>query len=104
AEDGIRVPLVTGVQTCALPICQEPRDPIESNRPLAQPRGDPRRLISRRLPTASRDLLRLPECYHTGSLGSPETWAPSFAPRQARSEEHTSELQSRVDLVFRLLV
>src|SRR6266536_3685681 len=62
AEDGIRDPLVTGVQTCALPI------------------------------SASRESRRRPW----------RRWRP---PGPAdRSEEHTSELQSRVDLVCRLLL
>src|SRR6266496_2940481 len=36
--------------------------------------------------------------------GSPRTWAAPWAWRSARSEEHTSELQSRRDLVCRLLL
>src|SRR5216683_1171759 len=62
AEDGIRALIVTGVQTCALPICSGP-SPVS------------------------------PWRFHCGSPGG---WT--------RSEEHTSELQSRSDLVCRLLL
>src|SRR2546425_7466252 len=75
AEDGIRDKLVTGVQTCALPIsrfAQETRYSIWST--LSQP------VDSR------TDALR----------------AQWNAP--ARSEEHTSELQSLAYLVCRLLL
>src|SRR6266496_5790058 len=68
AEDGIRDLYVTGVQTCALPICRHPG----------------RRNVRRRRRRALGCTGRL-------GLGS-------------RSEEHTSELQSRRDLVCRLLL
>src|SRR5438034_3262215 len=74
AEDGIRDHCVTGVQTCALPICCH-----------AWPR------TSSRLCSASR----VSSC-HPGRNG------PS--PATNRSEEHTSELQSHSDLVCRLLL
>src|SRR2546429_6192111 len=67
AEDGIRDVAVTGVQTCALPICPGAREAgvaIYIDRQLAGPYG--------------RD--------------------------RYRSEEHTSELQSRLHLVCRLLL
>src|SRR2546422_7602903 len=73
AEDGIRDVAVTGVQTCALPICV---------RRLAR---DPRtRLVA-------------------------VSWVPTNSglvqdARTVRSEEHTSELQSRLHLVCRLLL
>src|SRR3989442_9079186 len=63
AEDGIRDADVTGVQTCALPIC--------------------------------RNLQRARRHGHAG-------WAGPG--RGGRSEEHTSELQSRPHLVCRLLL
>src|SRR6266536_4986286 len=47
AEDGIRVPLVTGVQTCALPICFTARCAPRSVRPS-------RRLGAARLAVCSR--------------------------------------------------
>src|SRR2546428_5584627 len=40
---------------------------------------------------------------HSG-LARPATVAPSLRPLSERSEEHTSELQSRSDLVCRLLL
>src|ERR1035437_10966673 len=62
AEDGIRDIGVTGVQTCALPICQAPKWPT----------------------------------YWFAS--------PASSAARHRSEEHTSELQSRQYLVCRLLL
>src|SRR5690349_23816124 len=76
AEDGIRDLYVTGVQTCALPI-----SPVPSQSTMVR--------IWRGIAVtwnASR---------------SPST---RFCARSARSEEHTSELQSRRDLVCRLLL
>src|SRR2546429_4908422 len=75
AEDGIRDVAVTGVQTCALPIFRAfERSARESPRPRALFRRPFRRARER-------------------SLRSPR-----------RSEEHTSELQSRLHLVCRLLL
>src|SRR5690349_23376665 len=78
AEDGIRDLYVTGVQTCALPICV----PLEE--------------IMKKYVGRFKD--KKPD------------WA-AFADakiegykRAQRSEEHTSELQSRRDLVCRLLL
>src|SRR5690349_23921871 len=69
AEDGIRDLYVTGVQTCALPICAGLRAVVGDGEDVP---GRP----ARGLPHAHLD----------------------------RSEEHTSELQSRRDLVCRLLL
>src|SRR3989440_3260961 len=78
AEDGIRDLIVTGVQTCALPIYSklDPRPPVEEPPPAVETvspegRGEKR-------PRPDREGIR--------------------------SEEHTSELQSRSDLVCRLLL
>src|SRR5437868_13233314 len=78
AEDGIRDRNVTGVQTCALPIWSRQCG-----------RGDEHAYSAgmRRRASDKRHLL------HAG---------PAFVGR--RSEEHTSELQSRFDLVCRLLL
>src|SRR5687767_15255593 len=79
AEDGIRDKLVTGVQTCALP--------ISGDRPGHRRRqrlGDGVYLRERR-----------------AGAGLPED---AVARRHARSEEHTSELQSLAYLVCRLLL
>src|SRR2546429_5227990 len=75
AEDGIRDVAVTGVQTCALPICALVQ-PARGHRPHgAVHRADPGQLRAH----ACRCLSH-------------------------RSEEHTSELQSRLHLVCRLLL
>src|SRR2546421_6179786 len=47
AEDGIRDLIVTGVQTCALPICRGGRRPISLRRPRACARSGPRAAPSR---------------------------------------------------------
>src|SRR5437762_11054954 len=77
AEDGIRDTSVTGVQTCALPIC--------TFWPAIERYGDPRslRLIRSVMAGESPSLLELDD---------------------RRSEEHTSELQSPMYLVCRLLL
>src|SRR2546421_9463362 len=76
AEDGIRDLIVTGVQTCALPIFA-----LQTERHV-QPLGEP--LVRNRVGPLERD-------------GRQRA-------RLVRSEEHTSELQSRSDLVCRLLL
>src|SRR2546421_2228987 len=72
AEDGIRDLIVTGVQTCALPIFDSERR-LSGGRPASRGRRIVRGVYAQR--------------------GDPR-----------RSEEHTSELQSRSDLVCRLLL
>src|SRR2546428_3852617 len=74
AEDGIRDLIVTGVQTCALPICEVTSEIVDA---LVE-RGIFRMLLPKSLGGAELDPLR--------------------------SEEHTSELQSRSDIVCRLLL
>src|SRR2546427_1373193 len=81
AEDGIRDLTVTGVQTCALPIC------CRWSRPLSPPRT--------RSPWSMR-------CRRQGCPRSRSR--PLSRPRPFRSEEHTSELQSQSNLVCRLLL
>src|SRR2546422_2574200 len=94
AEDGIRDVAVTGVQTCALPI--SPRTLRRRDRrfgvrgaqapaPSRARRGDAESAAS-----CARDL--------DGAPGR-ERKTP-----RTRSEEHTSELQSRLHLVCRLLL
>src|SRR5699024_11516574 len=94
AEDGIRDRNVTGVQTCALPI---------SN-------ADGRRLLSAvqraRHPAADSGCAAQ---VRRGKCRKPAQWQRQAHRRErqrlyARSEEHTSELQSRFDLVCRLLL
>src|SRR2546422_4771748 len=82
AEDGIRDVAVTGVQTCALPISRgEPRTP-RAPEDRAAPRASTGVLIS-------------------GLSGQPRSRVEAA---RGRSEEHTSELQSRLHLVCRLLL
>src|SRR5688572_32546830 len=84
AEDGIRDLTVTGVQTCALPISARS---LHKSSPTGRGRRIPPRWSRRtgRAPSSARP--SLPDrCRH------------------ARSEEHTSELQSQSNLVCRLLL
>src|SRR5256885_10695079 len=78
AEDGIRDYKVTGVQTCALPICI---------------RTWPGRCRTSAPPTWRGGR-------RTGGSSTGGGWTLS----SARSEEHTSELQSPCNLVCRLLL
>src|SRR3989449_8140372 len=85
AEDGIRDVAVTGVQTCALPI-----SPLEPEQLCHRP-GRAGGAGERRHPEP-------PMGQRPGhERGDLVFWAP-------RSEEHTSELQSRLHLVCRLLL
>src|SRR5687767_15321157 len=83
AEDGIRDKLVTGVQTCALPICAEGEggEPVDEEDPEWDEQQD--RGGHRHVEPADRDRRR---------------------EHVLRSEEHTSELQSLAYLVCRLLL
>src|SRR5690349_23358144 len=83
AEDGIRDLYVTGVQTCALPICPGAR--IKERR-AGEVRAEA--LDQRQAHPLHLARIQRSEC----------------APHCHRSEEHTSELQSRRDLVCRLLL
>src|SRR3989449_1953636 len=93
AEDGIRDVAVTGVQTCALPIC---------------PTGLAGRLEGRRrheLAPVSASRWALPRGgNHCPACIDPEPSPPRQRSGRRRSEEHTSELQSRLHLVCRLLL
>src|SRR2546430_12399045 len=93
AEDGIRVLTVTGVQTCALPI----------SAPSAR-----RTAISRRraVARASRRFAALAQAISSTRATAPDSIRrrPLTSPIAARSEEHTSELQSQSNLVCRLLL
>src|SRR2546425_9524543 len=90
AEDGIRDKLVTGVQTCALPICSSAcatrtRPTTHTRRTSGKPCGSRARSRRRSAPTT-------------------ESGAASRRSPPRRSEEHTSELQSLAYLVCRLLL
>src|SRR5688500_19966643 len=82
AEDGIRDYKVTGVQTCALPIFTLKTEVIDDSASS-----------SRKSPGDSRVL-----------TGKNVTRSPAPRTMTARSEEHTSELQSPCNLVCRLLL
>src|SRR2546425_8149316 len=99
AEDGIRDKLVTGVQTCALPISL--RDPGAPTRG-ALPRA--RDLCARPRRAANLEVLRVLDRRLAGDRAVEARAAarPRALPR--RSEEHTSELQSLAYLVCRLLL
>src|SRR5438034_6060076 len=81
AEDGIRDHCVTGVQTCALPICG-----------IAIAAG----LFTRFFAAAVTIEMAVITFVHY--------WSNGFSWLNRRSEEHTSELQSHSDLVCRLLL
>src|SRR5256885_10314900 len=91
AEDGIRDYKVTGVQTCALPICEI--------RYLGQP------LFA--VIAESREAARLAAAQAKAAAditAEPPVLTPQQAHELGRSEEHTSELQSPCNLVCRLLL
>src|SRR2546430_6148776 len=93
AEDGIRDLTVTGVQTCALPILATEHMWPES---LRVPVGFP---PVRPSTTHSKGWRRTQTSLTCGC------WIKTVsAPTAARSEEHTSELQSQSNLVCRLLL
>src|SRR3989449_6355610 len=87
AEDGIRDVAVTGVQTCALPILEH-RD------------GEGRaQLLFDIEAVRGADVLEI-----DAADGGLEQLAETDHVIGVRSEEHTSELQSRLHLVCRLLL
>src|SRR5690625_6305486 len=90
AEDGIRDGHVTGVQTCALPILGEMLDGYMATDGAAD---------------VTQTVLAWGAPYYTKlAMASTGGRAPDLAVMHARSEEHTSELQSRGHLVCRLLL
>src|SRR2546429_3736826 len=103
AEDGIRDVAVTGVQTCALPIWAFPSTSATAAWAgfLALPTSSTPMRIRAGMPTAMPWSAACSAC-----RGCPWVSAPACAAGCAcrRSEEHTSELQSRLHLVCRLLL
>src|SRR2546422_5522527 len=110
AEDGIRDVAVTGVQTCALPIYDEiglrahadhaavaQLEPLcRQSRHLVHGLGQPEdALLARVLAEHARERAVAARV----GLARAESTV-----RRQRSEEHTSELQSRLHLVCRLLL
>src|SRR5690606_40295283 len=101
AEDGIRDFHVTGVQTCALPIYS--RDVFRANQESTLYRY---RIFNNRGKTSLIDdfivFVLTSSVLFTVEFNSNYISAVIFCPY--RSEEHTSELQSRENLVCRLLL
>src|SRR2546422_2784726 len=91
AEDGIRDVAVTGVQTCALPIF----GPAASR--------TCRWVLSRLIHTMLSPHMMASTGYGCRANDSASELGTSV-PGKKRSEEHTSELQSRLHLVCRLLL
>src|SRR2546429_4253650 len=83
AEDGIRDVAVTGVQTCALPISIRNNVSIVGSQVASALRG------------SQAGLLKACDSNVRGPINGLAVF---------RSEEHTSELQSRLHLVCRLLL
>src|SRR5256884_5533306 len=90
AEDGIRDVAVTGVQTCALPISGWRFPARRANRQRCS-------CHSQQFPPG-----KFSRPSHSKGVHRPKT--KNAKPRTVRSEEHTSELQSRLHLVCRLLL
>src|SRR5438034_3507474 len=94
AEDGIRDHCVTGVQTCALPICGPVRG-LSVGRPC---------LAVEDVFTELRRWMVRPRTRTVAQGGGLSTAFGFGHGDPPRSEEHTSELQSHSDLVCRLLL
>ena len=122
AEDGIRDVAVTGVQTCALPICREnginmPKSHFDLIRKWASDRGlykkgDPKtqalKLVEE-VGETCRAILKGNQSDIEDGIGDAVVVLTNLAHLcdtdiEYRSEEHTSELQSRLHLVCRLLL
>src|SRR5699024_11598356 len=104
AEDGIRDRNVTGVQTCALPISTRVVLHIDN---IRLRHLFPQRLLSKRQLfnhwSKEKKRFRLSSYRVHGKELKFRKWL--YQQRlHVRSEEHTSELQSRFDLVCRLLL
>src|SRR3989441_7205856 len=97
AEDGIRDKLVTGVQTCALPISRAAGRRVGRD-PHGRARARPRALHH----VSGRELRSVRPGVPGGRAGPRD--GRGRTPGAARSEEHTSELQSLAYLVCRLLL
>src|SRR5256886_4761085 len=90
AEDGIRDLTVTGVQTCALPICT--------------PSTPPTTCAAARCASRFARYARQEQCGAAALGGEGRRQKTETARSAFRSEEHTSELQSQSNLVCRLLL
>src|SRR2546425_3645110 len=99
AEDGIRDKLVTGVQTCALPISASGSGNDTGRGAARGATGDAALPASQRADPRSA----APGLTH-GARARGGRAGGAVGVRQERSEEHTSELQSLAYLVCRLLL
>src|SRR3546814_7816481 len=111
--------LVTGVQTCALPICLQPREVIVEARIIVQPSADAGELeiegvehvggregiVDEPVAVGERgvviiemapDLARYPRPERPSGLAEPT----DIEVEEERSEEHTSELQSLMRISY----
>src|SRR5256884_4000793 len=114
AEDGIRDVAVTGVQTCALPISFHKdvtlRQLMSHRAGLLRepPVGnyfDPSELsLSAMVHSLNDTTLVYPPESHTKYSNAGVATVGYVLEKHSRSEEHTSELQSRLHLVCRLLL
>src|SRR5256886_7420338 len=94
AEDGIRDLTVTGVQTCALPICHEIPHLCFKDAPDYRPDGNCRACMVE----IEGERVLAASCKRMPAVGM------KVKAQSERSEEHTSELQSQSNLVCRLLL
>src|SRR5699024_11403505 len=104
AEDGIRDRNVTGVQTCALPICA-----VAAAVVCAKARfmcGSAGLFVAAMGQLCVGATLPPAVCHAAvaAHVAIQRAVASTWCGPLARSEEHTSELQSRFDLVCRLLL
>src|SRR5690606_40669144 len=101
AEDGIRDFHVTGVQTCALPISRRTRTATARS---GWPPRPPRSTRTGSATSRSCGARAAPAGPPPPPPGTPAAPPPRSSRCGRRSEEHTSELQSRENLVCRLLL
>src|SRR5256885_7166539 len=103
AEDGIRDYKVTGVQTCALPICLQRRR-AQGRRDFQREDGQAHGRHARPAGRHEVPVLRQAPAVVPNSLERPCRLLQLPTRVEWRSEEHTSELQSPCNLVCRLLL
>src|SRR2546426_1412366 len=103
AEDGIRDYKVTGVQTCALPISADAAR-VPGGAALAVDRAAFAQGVHDRVTRHPHITVVRQEATELPSPGIVATGPLTSDALAARSEEHTSELQSPCNLVCRLLL
>src|SRR5690606_39832644 len=103
AEDGIRDFHVTGVQTCALPIWFVYRTEVSNQYNTGVTAGQDNNFTVWNM-SLGKKFLKDNKAEISLSVNDVLNENTSFRQNVARSEEHTSELQSRENLVCRLLL